>query len=767
MAAAGIRVTGCDIELFDRADFFPGGSIAEIPNLSKDIRDLTVADLEGFDAVVHLAALSNDPLGKLRPGLTQQINHVGTVHVARCAKAAGVPRFIFASSCSNYGKAGDEMIDETGKLNPQTDYGISKVLAERDLKPLADESFCPVFLRFATAYGVSPRMRFDIVLNNLIAHAYTSGRILMMSDGTPWRPIIHVEDMARAFLAALDADADAIRGEAFNVCRTESNYQIRDLAKIVAATVPGARIDYAPDAGPDNRSYRVSSAKIERLIPGFQPVWDAHSGARQIYEAVKLADISESDFEGRRYKRLAQLEALIREGELDTDFRRTKPVPAPVRLRSKGDAGQRSPAEFAAACRAAPDRASGVTGLLPVLDLGLMPNSNSLVAPADIWREEPRWPLEMAFSPESALCQIVTSVPREILFNASYPYFSSVSPALMEHSRLHALELADKRNLGRDSLVVELASNDGYLLRNFVEKGIPVLGIDPAPRQVDEANRIGVTSICAFFGEAMGRQLRAEGKAADVIIANNVVGHVSDQNDFVAGIAALLKDDGVAVVEFPYVRHLIDRCEFDTIYHEHFCYFSCSSAKYLFGRHGLHLNDVKEVPIHGGTIRLTFGKTARPTDRLAAMLAEEERIGLTTHAYYAGFGERVRRLRSRVRAAVLELKRQGKSIAAYGAAAKGTIALNYFGLDDSVIDFAVDLSPHKQGYCMPGVRVPIRPPSALLDEMPDVVIILAWNFAEEIMRQQAAYRERGGRFVTLVPDIVFHDAGAVRATNAA
>ncbi len=319
-------MTGCDINLFDRADFAPGGAVPTIPNLGKDIRDLTVDDLKGFDAVVHLAALSNDPLGQLRPGLTQQINHEGTIHVAKQAKAAGVRRFVFASSCSNYGRAGEDFVDEDGQLNPQTDYGVSKVLAERDLKPLADDSFTPTFLRFATAYGASPRMRFDIVLNNLIAHAYTSGRILMMSDGTPWRPIIHVEDMARAFLATLQADPAEISGEAFNVCRTENNYQIRDLAEIVADTVPGAKIDYAADAGPDNRSYRVSSAKIEKSIPGFQPKWDAVRGAQQLYDAVKVCDLQVEDFEGRKYKRLAQLEALLQENQLDQDFRRTVPI---------------------------------------------------------------------------------------------------------------------------------------------------------------------------------------------------------------------------------------------------------------------------------------------------------------------------------------------------------------------------------------------------------------------------------------------------------
>ncbi|MES2970564.1 MAG: SDR family oxidoreductase [Pseudomonadota bacterium] len=327
LAAAGIRVTGCDINLFDRADFPSGGTISDVPNLGKDVRDLTAQDLAGFDAVIHLAALSNDPMGLLRPGLTLQINHEGTLNVARAAKAAGVPRFVFASSCSNYGKAGDGMIDETATLNPQTDYGVSKVLAERDLKLLADDRFCPVFLRFGTAYGASPRMRFDIVLNNLVAHAFTSGRILMMSDGTPWRPIIHVQDMAKAFLAALDADADAIRAEAFNVCRTENNYQIKEIAEIVADTVPGSRIDYVAEAGPDNRSYRVSSAKIERLIPDFHATWDAQMGAEQIFAAVKAVDLTPDDFNGRKYNRLAQLKALVAEGALDDDFRRTGPIP--------------------------------------------------------------------------------------------------------------------------------------------------------------------------------------------------------------------------------------------------------------------------------------------------------------------------------------------------------------------------------------------------------------------------------------------------------
>lgn len=431
-------------------------------------------------------------------------------------------------------------------------------------------------------------------------------------------------------------------------------------------------------------------------------------------------------------------------------------------LRSQVQADFRSAEDFNAACNQARDRISGKTGLLPVLDLGMMPNANSLVATEDLWRRELRWPLELAFSPETGLSQIVTNVSRDILFNADYPYFSSMSETFLEHARVHCEALTERYGLGPQSLVVELASNDGYLLKNFVAAGIPVLGVDPAPKQVQTANDIGVRSICAFFGEEIGRKLAAEGEKADVVLANNVLAHVTDQNDFVAGIAAILKDDGVVVVESPYVRHLIDRLEFDTIYHEHFCYFSCTSTQNLFARHGLYLNDVEEIPVHGGSIRLSFGKVHAPSARVTEMQKEEERIGLTDYAYYADFGARVRALRSQVRAAITDLKLAGKRIAAYGAAAKGAIALNYFGLDDSVIDYVTDLSPHKQGLHMPGLRIPIRSPDVLAEDQPDVVIILTWNFAEEIMRQQQAYMDAGGTFMTLAPDIRFYgrDGGA-------
>lgn len=312
---------GCDIGLFEVADFPTAGTVPSIPNIGKDIRDLAPEDFRGFDAVVHLAALSNDPLGQLRPGLTNAINHLGAVHVAECAKAAGVERFLFASSCSNYGKAGDDYVDETSKLNPQTEYGESKVRAEQSLLRLSDDGFTPVFLRFATAYGASPRLRLDIVLNNLVAHALTSGRILLQSDGTPWRPIIHVEDMARSFLIMLDQPASVVRAQAFNVCRTDNNYQIYDLAKIVTGVVPGAELAFADGASPDSRSYRVSSAKIEKAVPGFALKWTARGGAEQLYAAARNFGLKPKHLTGRNFIRLKQLETLISQDMLDDNFR--------------------------------------------------------------------------------------------------------------------------------------------------------------------------------------------------------------------------------------------------------------------------------------------------------------------------------------------------------------------------------------------------------------------------------------------------------------
>lgn len=745
---AGHDVVGLDSDLYERCTFPQGGEIPDVPWVRKDIREVEPGDFLGFDAVMHLAGLSNDPLGNFRPETTYSINHEGTIHVARAAKAAGVERFIFSSTCSNYGASGSDIIDEDAPFNPVTPYGVSKVRSEQDLLAMAEDGgFSVTNLRSATAYGLGPRLRFDLVLNNLVAWAVTTGHIHMKSDGLSWRPITHIKDIALAFRCVAEAPREIVHRAAFNVGVSEHNYMIRDVAAIVADTVPGCDLEFAEGAGPDKRSYRVSCDKIRRELPGFEPKWTPERGAQEIYEACLDAGLTLDAFEGPRYQRIGHIRKLIDDGVIDETLAHT---PAARTGRDRDAAGVAS--VFAADAAAARCVSCGTTGLQPVLDLGAMPRSDGLLREEDLGRAESLVPLRLGFCPVCSLAQLLETRPPDEMFGADYVYLSSVSEDLLAHSQVHAEALIANRGLGPENLVVEIASNDGYMLKNFVAAGVRALGVDPAPEPARIAREKGIETVNDFFGKALAERLIAErGEQADLIIANNVLAHVEDQNDLVAGMATLLSPEGAVVVEFPYVRDLIDHVEFDTIYHEHRCYFSLASAQTLFARHGLHLNDVTKLPIHGGSLRVMFGRGDTRSEAVTAMLAEEERIGLDKITYYADFAERVRAFRADARRMIGDLKASGARVAAYGAAAKGTIMLNYLGIGPEVIEFVIDRNQVKQGRYVPGVRIPIVSPDKLEVDAPDVLVLLPWNFREEIVRQQQPYLAKGGRILVPIP----------------
>lgn len=398
-------------------------------------------------------------------------------------------------------------------------------------------------------------------------------------------------------------------------------------------------------------------------------------------------------------------------------------------------------------------RACGRSGLLPFLDLGTTPLADRLLSREQLQAPEPRVPLEVVFCPNCSLVQITETVDPRILFGGDYPYFSSVSPSLLEHFTRSARNLLETRKLGPHSLVIEAASNDGYMLKTFAEVGVPVLGIDPAKGPASAAQARGIPTLNTFFTVGLARQLRDEGKAADVFLANNVLAHVADLKGFVNGIATVVAPHGVAVIECPYLLDLIDHCEFDTIYHQHLCYFSVTSLARLFERCGLSLNAVERTPIHGGSLRLFVGHQANVQPSVVHLLEEESRRGADRIGFYRDFADRVRSLREELREKLGFLRSEGKRIVGYAAAAKACTLMSFCNIGPEFLDYLVDLNPYKQGRYMSGNKLPILAPEKLIEDHPDYVLILAWNFASEIMAQQDQYKAAGGRFIVPVPEV--------------
>jgi len=390
-----------------------------------------------------------------------------------------------------------------------------------------------------------------------------------------------------------------------------------------------------------------------------------------------------------------------------------------------------------------------------VLSLGATPLANSLPRDPKAGAEA-TFPLDLVFCPDCTLVQITETVPPEQLFS-DYLYFSSFSETMLAHARELVTKFTRSLALGPDALAMEIASNDGYLLQYYKERGVPVLGIEPAQNVARVAiEQRGVPTLPEFFSLALARKLSAEGRRADVLHANNVLAHVADLNGFVAGIREVLTPEGVAALEFPYLGDMIDRCEFDTIYHEHLCYYSAGALKHLFERHGLKLVAADRVPIHGGSLLLQVARaesSRTPDASIAALLDEERARGMGTFEFYAGFARRVLEIKEQLRELLGRLKGEGKRIAAYGAAAKGSTLLNVFGIGTETLEFVADRSTYKQGRYMPGVRVPIVAPERLGESMPDYALLLTWNFADEILRQQDDYRRRGGKFIIPIPEV--------------
>lgn len=399
-------------------------------------------------------------------------------------------------------------------------------------------------------------------------------------------------------------------------------------------------------------------------------------------------------------------------------------------------------------------RSCGKRGLQLILSLGNMPLANALLTEEQLSQPEPTYPLDLVYCPSCTLVQITETVPPEVLFR-EYTYFSSFSDTMLEHAQQLVQHLIATLNLSSESLVVELASNDGYLLQFFLPAGIPVLGIEPASNVAEVARKKGIPTINEFFDKQLALQLRQQGKQADVIIANNVLAHVADLHGFVEGIRILLKPDGTAVFEVAYVKDMIDADAFDQIYHEHLCYYSLTALNRLLESHQLRVVGVEKIPTHGGSLRVYVQHYdgASPDSRVEALLREEQLWGVHRFASYKSFAERVQQRRQNLVRLLQRLKADGHRLAGYGAAAKGTVLLNYFRIGKDLIDFIVDRNPHKQGRFVPGVRLPIYDPSKLLEEMPDYTLILAWNWAEEIIKQQSEYRQRGGRFILPAPSV--------------
>ncbi len=712
---------GYEVVLADR--FFFGkehlASILSHPKLTiteSDSRWLDPDIFNGVYAVMDLAALSNDPLSELNPQKTREINFLARLRNAELAKKKGVKKYILASTCSIYGQQ-KGLVDETAKPNPLTVYAKSSLMAERYILPLADSDFCPTALRQGTLYGLSPKMRFDVVVNAMVLSAFKNGEIIIY-DGNQWRPLLHVQDSAQAFIDILESENKKISGEVFNVGSTKHNFQIGNLAQTIAEAI-NKPVRIKRQTGYDARSYQVSFDKIKDTL-NFEPKFTPETGAKEIIEHLSNHSLKprKKHITIEWYKHLLQNDERL--------LHKTYHSPSCL--------------------------GCGGKNLKPFLDLGRHILANTyLRQPAD---DSYKFPLNVSFCEDCFLVQLRYIVDREFLFS-NYAYFSSTSPQLIGYFDEYADSVAKRFGGKIENKVLEIASNDGVLLKAFKKRGFWILGVDPAQNIAEQANQEGIRTIPEFFGRSCARDIEAAYGKMGLIAANNVLAHTDEPGEILAGVKELLADNGVFAAEVQYLADLIEHGEFDNVYHEHVFYFSFLALNSLFEKYGLEIFDVKHTPAQGGSLRVFASHPGafKKEKSVGQLLNLEKKKGLNEYRIFEKFGDKVSALKENLTSLLVKIKKEGKKIAGYGAPAKGNTLMQSFGINSEILDYIVDNAPSKQGRLTPGTNIPIKSPDCLKAGPPDYLLILAWNYADSIIQKENWFKEKGGKFIVPIPQL--------------
>lgn len=682
LKAAGHEVVGLDTGYYAGRQFLPE---PEVQALDLDLRDVQASDLEGFDAVVFLAALSNDALGDLDASLTHEINDSGTVRFARLAKEAGVRRFVFSSSCSLYGMAGDEVLTEDAGMNPITPYGTAKIEVERQLSALAEAGrFCPVYLRNATAYGVSPALRMDLVVNDLTATAVLRGKVQLLSDGSAWRPLVHVEDIARAMVALLEAPEEVVLDEPFNVGRSEENYLIREVAQLVKDAVPGSEIEIPDRASADARNYRVDFSKIERLVPGFQPQWTVPLGIEQLREAFTQHRLTDGHHRAGRYKRIATLLARIADDQLDD------------RLRWRRG-----------------DEVDGALVPTLVCALGASPEEA---------RAFTRGTIDLQVDPESGVLHNARFDPSLAVYGEAYENSLSVSAVFREYLEGYARQLAE-RHLGEGGAVLEIGCGDGEFLRHCLQHGATrALGFDPSssPR-TDEDERLELRR--ELFGADSVALVRELGPR--LVVSRQVLEHVVDPVAFLRTLREALEGtEAVLVVEVPSAEFMFEQGTPWEVVYEHRSYFTAESLSHCLAAAGFQPRRVERT-FHEQFLSVE----AVPARSVAAEApAQDPRVERWLQEGRA----RIRRWRERLAGALERGERWGL----WGCGARGVTFLNLAD-PTGAVGCAVDLNALKHGRFVPGTGQRVEAPESLEAFRPTDLVLMNPLYRDEIARDLA------------------------------